>query len=309
MIAIRDAHTHFFSRVFFATLARQSAPDRLPGEVAAEAARRAGVELPPEDPALLQERWIEAMDRAGIESMVTFASVPEEADVVAEACRNSGGRLRGLVALNPASPGAQALVERALGPLGFQGVVLFPALHRFDLSDPGCRPVLAALERSRGLCVVHCGVLRIKLRDAFGLPSVCDARFASPLTVVRAAGEHPGVSFVLPHFGGGMFHEALLAGSWCENVFVDTSSSNDWMRAQPQRLTLREVFERALDVFGPRRILFGTDSSTFPRGYRSDLLDTQTATLTAIGASHEDQEAVLGGNLEGLLGFATAPSP
>ena len=39
------------------------------------------------------------------------------------------------------------------------------------------------------------------------------------------------------------------------------------------------TFQRALDVIGPGRLLYGTDSSTFPRGYRRDLLQAQQVAL------------------------------
>jgi hypothetical protein len=302
MNLIQDAHTHFFSRVFFETLARIAPGERSPEERLSDLAARAGIEVPGPEAAELQMRWIDQMDAAGIAAMVTFASVPEEAAVVAEAARNSGGRLIGYTVANLAAPTAPAFIDRALGELGLRGVVLFPAMHHYALADEACRPALARVAAHRGVCVVHCGVLKVKVRDLLDLPRTHDARFASPLNLVRAACEHPDIPFVIPHFGGGMFSETLLAGSWCENVYVDTSSSNDWMRALWPRPTLGDVFRRAIDVFGPDRILYGTDSSTFPRGYRRDLLEAQIAALDEAGVDEEARAQILGGNLARLLG-------
>ena len=95
---------------------------------------------------------------------------------------------------------------------------------------------------------------------------------------------------------------ALLACAWCENVYLDTSSSNDWMRLQVAPVTLYDAFARALDVAGPRRLLYGTDSSTFPRGYRRDLLEAQLAVLDDLGVAGDDRDAILGGNLARILG-------
>jgi predicted TIM-barrel fold metal-dependent hydrolase len=75
------------------------------------------------------------------------------------------------------------------------------------------------------------------------------------------------------------------------------------MKTQPGGITLVEVFERALDVFGPARILFGTDSSTFPRGWRHDLHLAQREALGAVGTSGADIERVMGGNAARLLGL------
>ena len=71
--------------------------------------------------------------------------------------------------------------------------------------------------------------------------------------------------------------------------------------SQAPRLLLRDVFAHTLGVFGSRRILFGTDSSTFPRGYRKDLLDLQTRALQDLEVSDGDTAAIFGGNLQRLL--------
>lgn len=115
------------------------------------------------------------------------------------------------------------------------------------------------------------------------------------------------MTFVVPHFGAGFLRETFMLGMQCENVCVDTSSSNDWMLSQPStagdlgRLSLKTVFRRALDFFGAERILFGTDSSTFPRGWRADIKDAQLAALEQAGAQGSQLDAIMGGNLARLL--------
>jgi hypothetical protein len=73
------------------------------------------------------------------------------------------------------------------------------------------------------------------------------------------------------------------------------------MAAHPGGLSLGQVFRSALDVFGAGRILFGTDSSTFPRGWRHDILEAQRSALAEARATHDEQAAILGGNLAALL--------
>ena len=87
----------------------------------------------------------------------------------------------------------------------------------------------------------------------------------------------------MPHFGAGYFREALMLADLCSNVYLDTSSTNSWMRYQAAHLTLRTVFRHALDVAGPERLLFGTDSSFFPRGWnaRSSKLRPRRSTKSA----------------------------
>ena len=87
---------------------------------------------------------------------------------------------------------------------------------------------------------------------------------------------------IIPHFGAGLFREALMVADLCPNVLLDTSSSNGWIRYHPG-LTLADVFRRALDVVGPDRLLFGSDSSFFPRGWVKDVYAQQSAALDEVG--------------------------
>jgi predicted TIM-barrel fold metal-dependent hydrolase len=112
------------------------------------------------------------------------------------------------------------------------------------------------------------------------------------------------VPVIIPHFGAGMFREALMAAVAAPNIYLDTSSSNSWTKFHPG-LTLREVFARALDCVGPRRLLFGTDSSFFPRGWQRSVYDEQRAILTDLGVSAGDQAAIFEGNLRGSGLFST----
>jgi predicted TIM-barrel fold metal-dependent hydrolase len=148
---------------------------------------------------------------------------------------------------------------------------------------------------------VHCGLLVVKLRDLLGLPRRYDLRCANPLDLVPVADAHPEATFCVPHFGGGFFRETLLAGAQCRNIVTDTSSTNSWVRTQPGNPTLRDVFERALDVLGPERVLFGTDSNTFPAGWRKERFDAQLAICEDLGLTGDERELVFGGAAQRIL--------
>ena len=85
----------------------------------------------------------------------------------------------------------------------------------------------------------------------------------------------------------------------CPNVYLDTSSSNSWMRYEG--LDLKTVFRRALDVLGPTRLLFGTDSSFFPRGWNFPVFEAQTRALWDLGIDRADAEMIFGTNLDHLF--------
>ena len=125
---------------------------------------------------------------------------------------------------------------------------------------------------------VHCGVLTVGIRRKLGLPSRFDMRFSNPLDLHAIALAHPRLPIVVPHFGAGMFREALMLADLCPNVLLDTSSSNHWIDYHPG-LTLVDVFRQALLVAGPSRLLFGTDSSFFPRGWNRGVWDAQHQAL------------------------------
>jgi uncharacterized protein len=305
---IEDAHTHFFSRPFFHALAGLSSLKEEPADVLiARVATQAKLALPDENVDVHRDRWLAEMDRHGVERMVSFASVPAEAEAVAQAARGSGGRLVPYTLVNPKDEKGPAFAEKALTSLGMRGLLFFPAMHHFRAGDACMQPILELARAHKAPVIVHCGLLRVKLRDLFGIPRPYDLGFANPLDLVPAANRFRDVSFIVPHFGAGFLRETLMLGLQCENVLIDTSSSNDWLATQSStagdngRLPLTTVFRRALDVFGAERILFGTDSSTFPRGWRSDIKDTQLAALDQAGCRGAALEAIMGGNLARLL--------
>jgi predicted TIM-barrel fold metal-dependent hydrolase len=87
----------------------------------------------------------------------------------------------------------------------------------------------------------------------------------------------------------------------CPNVYLDTSSPNDWMKYQAGQLDLRQVFRHTLDVAGPHRLLFGSDSSFFPRGWQQGIFEAQATALYELGVSEEDAKAIFGENLLRIL--------
>jgi predicted TIM-barrel fold metal-dependent hydrolase len=147
---------------------------------------------------------------------------------------------------------------------------------------------------------VHCGVLTVGVRKKLGLPSPFDLRLGDPLALAAVASRFPTVPVIVPHFGAGMWREALMAVDQCATIHLDTSSSNGWMKYYPG-LTLDDVFRRALAVAGPDRLLFGTDSSFFPRGWQQPIYDAQERALRAIGVSDEDRQKILAGNFDRLF--------
>jgi uncharacterized protein len=305
-VEVFDAHVHFFARTFFEALARQSAalseaPDPL------QAIRdRSGVDVPSDGAESLAHRWVAELDRAHVARALVMASIPGDEDAVGSAIAAFPERLYGSFMLDPTSENAPARARKALDELGLRVVCLFPAMHRYSVAETDAvREIVASVAERPGTAVfVHCGVLSIGIRKKLGLPSRFDMRRSNPLDVHPLALEFPSVPFIVPHFGAGMLREALMLADLCSNVYLDTSSTNGWTRYDVAQPTLAQVFSRALDVLGPTRLLFGSDSSFFPRGWHGKVFEQQVAALAEAGCTLEDARAIFGNNLRGLLKIA-----
>ena len=170
----------------------------------------------------------------------------------------------------------------------------------YSMHDPRVERGARAGGRLTGRAVfVHCGVLTVGVRKKLGLPSPFDMRYSNPLDLHAVALRYPRSALRRAAFRRGLFSRGPDAGRPLPNVYLDTSSSNSWMRYEG--LDLTTVFRRALSVVGPGRLLFGTDSSFFPRGWNREIFEKQTAVLSELGIGGADARAILGGNLRRIL--------
>jgi len=284
-LRVNDAHVHFFSHKFFQTLVAQAA--ELPS-----IQDKVGWTLPPVDPARLAEKWATELNTCGVGCASLIASTPGDESSVLAAAAAYPNRFFAYAMVNPTAANA------AVAP-GLKAVCLFPAMHRYSLHDTRVENVIEAAAAQGSAVFVHCGVLTVGIRRKLGLPSPFDMRFSNPLELHAIALKYPRTPFVVPHFGAGYLREALMLADLCPNVYLDTSSSNSWMRYEG--LDLKTVFQRALDILGPTRLLFGTDSSFFPRGWHSAVFEEQSGVLAKMGVSAADAQLILGENLERLF--------
>jgi predicted TIM-barrel fold metal-dependent hydrolase len=279
---INDAHCHFFSTTFFGALGGDAPLAKLAWEA-------------PGDPAALADRWVAELDRHQVSRTALIASVPGDAASVAVAIDRHPRRFVGFFMADPTRADAVAQAAAALEN-GLRTICLFPAMHHFHVHDQRAQALFELAASRPGTAVfVHCGVLSVGVRKKLGLPSAFDIRFGNPLDLHGVAARFPQVPIIIPHFGAGLLREALMVADLCPNVLVDTSSSNRWIKYHPG-LTLAEVFRRALDVMGPDRLLFGSDSSFFPRGWVKEVYEQQAAALDEISASAEVREKIFSGN-------------
>lgn len=294
-----DAHIHFFGREFYTfqtTLIAREDPETILGRV-----RAGGVEIPGPDAKAHAARWITELDRNQIDRAVLFASSPTEMKTVGEAAAGHPRRFLAYTIVNPKAPATLATLDSLQPKLHFKGILLFPAMHEFAIQSPEAARAIEVAKRHRMVVFVHCGKLRVNVRKLIGLNADFPAEKSRPRELLEVARAHPDVRFVVPHFGSGWFDELLALGSDCPNVYTDTAGSNAWILEHDPPLSLAEVFQAARSSFGIERILFGSDSGGFPRGYRADVLRAQQETMRVAGFNDDEQRAVLGENLARLL--------
>ena len=298
LTVLADAHCHFFSPRFFAALGAQRG--RTPAQTGDDICRELQWDAPASAEALA-DRWVGELDASGVDRAALIASMPGDEDSVGAAVARHPQRLVGFFMLDPSAADAAARAERAIGGLGLRGICLFPAMHHVPLGDERVKAIVKVAEAHPGTAVfVHCGVLSVGVRRKLGLPSRFDMRLGDPLAVAALALAAPAVPFIVPHFGAGLLREALMLADTCPNVHFDTSSSNAWIKYTPG-LTLDTVFRTALAVAGPSRLLFGTDSSFFPRGWQRMVYEQQKHIVSGLGLGHDDGALIFGGNFNRLF--------
>ena len=101
-----------------------------------------------------------------------------------------------------------------------------------------------------------------------GFPGVVNC---SPAQILRAVRQIPGITFIAAHMGG-------------------------WKNWEDTSLLGEERFLQMVELFGAKRVLFGTDSPWSSQ-------KTSLAWIQALPLEQEKKEAILGGNARKLLGI------
>ncbi len=249
-------------------------------------------ENPQPEPAEAARRFAAEVERYGLLGLVFVTGGGNQR--LAEAIRPHP-RLYGFAHHDPFLPDAPERLLRAVKEFGLVGYKVFaPALTR-RLDDPVLDPLWATAEELGVPVLVHFGPLGGAMGVAAG-PNI------NPLVLHDVAKGFPRLNFVVPHFGCGYVRELLHLMWAVDNVHVDTSGNNEWRRYQWPVPTLKDLFQVFLEAFGPDRILFGSDSSHFPRGWVVAYFDEQYRALLELGVDEAALRKIFAGNALRLLG-------
>jgi len=268
-------------------------------------ASKGHIEIPGEDPAQLAKRWIDIIDKWKLERLVLFGSLPGDEESIVKAVTAFPTRFSGIFTVDPNSNLLMDNATKRMQENKLKGIILYPSLYQIHVNDEWLYPLYNLLQECSGIMFVHFGKLIMRSREYAGIPVITNEEFANPKDLIPVAKKFTGIKFIIPNFGAGMFEETLEVGKECPNVYVDTAGSNSWISEHPAKPDMRRVFQKFLEVYTAKRILFGSDSGMLPRGYRYDIVDNQLKLVQEMRVPIPDIKKIFYENLAGLLDTAS----
>ena len=185
-------------------------------------------------------------------------------------------------------------LRRAVTEDGMKGYKLLAPMLDAPVEDESAYPVWEV-----------CAELDIPVLIHFGIQGsgggIAWHENINPLKLHNIAKDFPEVTFVVPHFGCAWIRETLQLCWACGNVCVDTSGSNQWVKWVDGDWDTKRLFRKYMETIGPERIIFGTDSSYFPRGFAEPYIQQQIRDVRELNYREEDVQLIFGGNAARLF--------
>lgn len=321
-----DLHTHYYPASFF-ELIRNT-----PGEFSFGAdptgrtiirhrgARFFGVTAPMTDPALR----LADMDRVGIDVEVLSLSTPNvffaEAagqtevarivnDAYAELIAQHPARFKGFASIPMDAPDAALReLDRALGELRMNGVVLLSNIRGRALTDPSYRPFFEEANRRR-LCIFLHPMIPVasEVFNEFVLGPLVGFPFDTSLAVARMcfAGmfrDFPDIRWVIGHLGGAIPY--LM--DRLDNGYRDFAECREHIDALPSTY-LRRLYYDTVSFSGPAlrmvRDLVGVDHMVMGSDYPHMLgsIDRAVTSIEGLDIAGHEKQAIFSGTALRIL--------
>ena len=156
---------------------------------------------------------------------------------------------------------------------GFCGIKLHPDFQHFYLDDEKAFPIYEAAS-GRLPILFHTGDKRYE--------------FSAPKRMARVAREFKRLTCVAAHFGGWSRWEEISCYKGLENVYVDTSSTLEYIGA--------DEAERFIKFFGAEWFMYGTD---YPMWTEADELER----FMSLKLTDSEFEMILSGNAMRVYGI------
>jgi predicted TIM-barrel fold metal-dependent hydrolase len=201
----------------------------------------------------------------------------------------------------PGEPGARAILDEALGPLGCRGVKIHCHVQCLAPDDARLDDVYDAAAAHGVPVVIHAGDAPA-FRSASG--EGCDVHaLCTPEALGRALARHPRATVIVPHLGAARMEEVAALLAEHERLYLDTTMAiAGFLPFGPDRRTddaLAPAFqERALALvrLHADRILYGSDFPNLPFAW-----DRELGVLAEAGLEPAALGAILGGTAARLF--------
>ena len=246
---------------------------------------------PPDDDTQA-DRWASEIDKYGLRAVgfVTGGGNDNLAKIVSK----YPDKFIGFAHHYPFADNAADELKRAVTELGLKGYkLLAPNLDR-SIEDKAAYPVWEMCAELDIPVLIHFGIQG-------GGGGIAWHENINPLKLHNVAKHFPDVTFVVPHFGCAWIRETLQLCWACANVSIDTCGSNQWVRWVDGDWTVKKLFRKYVETIGADRIIFGTDSSYFPRGFAIRYLQDQIRDCRELNLHDDQLRAIFAGNAAKLF--------
>jgi len=277
---IIDSHTHIFAPEVIASRARYILSDQGFAELYSRPSSRMAT----------AENLIDSMDNSGIDMSIVCGFNWERQELcsesnhyVLESIRRYPNRLIGLATLRPDAGDAALYDFEDCVKGGIRGIgEMKPPAKCLDTCFDNVWTPIARILIDRGLlCLLHSS-------EPVGHPYTGKGEL-TPQVLYPFIKRHPGVKFILAHWGGGMPFYSLMPE-------VKITLSNTWFdTAASGYLYEPMIYEHLIRLIGSERILFGSDYPLVPQ--QKCIKD-----IEGLGLSLVDTRKIFGNNTMNLLG-------
>jgi len=173
-------------------------------------------------------------------------SIEEQHLRIAEISEKSNGKIVPFVGIDPRRGNAIELIKSCLEDYKMQGIKLYPAAG-YDLRNETFGPIFATALEYNVPVLLHTGYALGPFLGEYGEPAVVDYLCAT----------YPDLIIIAAHLGAGYLEQLCWLGYAKSNLYADCSMMQ--VRARQNYSEFARNIRLACDLFGSRRILFGTD--------------------------------------------------
>lgn len=161
------------------------------------------------------------------------------------------GRISGLAWIEPTLKGSITLAEKALMDMGFAGIKIIP--DHWYAYEKRLEPFWKKMNELKASILFHAGILHANDDGS---------RFCQPVNLEKLM-FYPNIRFAMAHISWPWCEECLaVMGRMRAAVNYDVSKWQSYIDLTPgtPRHIVRQALANAIDMFGPDRIMFGTDN-------------------------------------------------